>query len=829
MPIPFSDEVETATAALPWSVRATHTNFNQTITSSTALTTSGGTVGYYNEVDLLNDHNISLPSPGTIRHFVSPEQPIFTFSAPTRVIMIIPTTTPTTPIREAGWIYSPMEWHKVTSYFIAWDTTATGVITNLSNDNCYERNFEAGTYNLDPSGVAPEAFYLFEELIDGNVLNEVREWQVQLFEKGLLANSSGDYSTEGDITTTGNLSAADITGSGIIEIGKDTDGVSHINMARIESASFGTGSMVTFSHHDRQLGSNLALAQTDSGETLINSETNTKLTFRIGGLEKMRVNPNGDVGIGTNNPLQKLHVDGEVLVTNGTINVAKNEDETAHFGRGRIGHFDITNPQTGVTTSSVSFSHHDCDTGTNFSLLQTEDGETLLNSETGKHTEFRLGGVEKMRVHSNGFVGINQTSPAEALDVGGSIKATGHLHKLISTQEQNSVVITKDNHDLLGIAGSKGAGLIIHGDATSLNAYGGSLAITGSQVNKGGLGPFFEFLGSRSTYDQLASGTHTAVTDGDVLGYFRWMGDDGNDCRSRAADISCEIDGTVAENTVPGAIRFSTRNSSNYGERMRLSATGNVGIGTTSPDYKLDVNGSMKSLGVIYGSTSPAITKEWKMFCHGNGNLHFDFQNGNGNFVTKGYLNQNVVVGAIDFTGQHRSKFEGDFTSKLVGLIVESTGAYLELDGSVQPKIDEALPSVKLTTAAKSKRVYGVLSNIEGGTREYGSGFVTVVPKDDNITRVVVNSVGEGSLWVINTREQALENGDYICSSNVAGYGEKQDDDILHSYTVAKITMSLDWSNLPDWLETRNVTASGEVSETGEYKAAFVGVTYHCG
>ena len=439
MPIPFSDEVETATAALPWSVRATHTNFNQTITSSTALTTSGGTVGYYNEVDLLNDHNISLPSPGTIRHFVSPEQPIFTFSAPTRVIMIIPTTTPTTPIREAGWIYSPMEWHKVTSYFIAWDTTATGVITNLSNDNCYERNFEAGTYNLDPSGVAPEAFYLFEELIDGNVLNEVREWQVQLFEKGLLANSSGDYSTEGDITTTGNLSAADITGSGIIEIGKDTDGVSHINMARIESASFGTGSMVTFSHHDRQLGSNLALAQTDSGETLINSETNTKLTFRIGGLEKMRVNPNGDVGIGTNNPLQKLHVDGEVLVTNGTINVAKNEDETAHFGRGRIGHFDVTNPQTGVTTSSVSFSHHDCDTGTNFSLLQTEDGETLLNSETGKHTEFRLGGVEKMRLHTNGYLGINQQTPTKELDVGGSVKLSGSLEAHVDSNNATAV------------------------------------------------------------------------------------------------------------------------------------------------------------------------------------------------------------------------------------------------------------------------------------------------------------------------------------------------------------------------------------------------------
>ena len=743
MPAPFSSEETLAEAVTPWAVTASHTNLDQAISSSTNVTLSDGTVGNYNEGLLFADHRISLPLPGTITHFVSPQQPTFTFTQPTRVFMFIPTTTNVAPIRREGWVYIPQGLSGSASPFLNFpvpvlDELFSGVISSVNYDYCYEKFFTAGTYNLDPNALAPEAFYLFEELIDGNVLSELRQRQMYVFEEGVLpgapggnygigtTNPSAKLHVVGDIKASGSgniIASGDITATdsgSIIEVGKNTDGVSHINRARIESASFGPGSIVSWSHHDCSLGSNLALAQSNEGETLLNSESNKSLQFRIGGLEKMRV-------------------------------------------------------------------------------------------------------------HSNGFVGINQTSPAEALDVGGSIKATGHLHKLISTQEQNSVVITKDNHDLLGIAGSKGAGLIIHGDATSLNAYGGSLAITGSQVNKGGLGPFFEFLGSRSTYDQLASGTHTAVTDGDVLGYFRWMGDDGNDCRSRAADISCEIDGTVAENTVPGAIRFSTRNSSNYRERMRLSATGNVGIGTTSPDYKLDVNGSMKSLGVIYGSTSPAITKEWKMFCHGNGNLHFDFQNGNGNFVTKGYLNQNVVVGAIDFTGQHRSKFEGDFTSKLVGLIVESTGAYLELDGSVQPKIDEALPSVKLTTAAKSKRVYGVLSNIEGGTREYGSGFVTVVPKDDNITRVVVNSVGEGSLWVINTREQALENGDYICSSNVAGYGEKQDDDILHSYTVAKITMSLDWSNLPDWLETRNVTASGEVSETGEYKAAFVGVTYHCG
>ena len=95
-------------AASIWSVSASHANLDQTITTSTALTTSDGVVGYYNGVDLLNDHNLSLPLPGTTSHFVSPQQPEFTFSTPTRVYMIIPTTADVAPIRAAGWIYSPM-------------------------------------------------------------------------------------------------------------------------------------------------------------------------------------------------------------------------------------------------------------------------------------------------------------------------------------------------------------------------------------------------------------------------------------------------------------------------------------------------------------------------------------------------------------------------------------------------------------------------------------------------------------------------------------------------------------------------------------------------
>ncbi len=44
-----------------------------------------------------------------------------------------------------------------------------------------------------------------------------------------------------------------------------------------------------------------------------------------------------------------------------------------------------------------------------------------------------------------------------------------------------------------------------------------------------------------------------------------------------------------------------------------------------------------------------------------------------------------------------------------------------------------------------------------------------------------------------------LENGDYITTTELApGYGVKQDDDLLHNYTVAKITQNEDFSDMTD-------------------------------
>jgi len=90
--------------------------------------------------------------------------------------------------------------------------------------------------------------------------------------------------------------------------------------------------------------------------------------------------------------------------------------------------------------------------------------------------------------------------------------------------------------------------------------------------------------------------------------------------------------------------------------------------------------------------------------------------------------------------------------------------------------------------------MFGVISGSEDpDSREYVQGsFVSVIPKQIGDTRAFINSVGEGAIWVTNING-SLESGDYITTSNVVGYGQRQDSEFLANYTVAKITMDCDF------------------------------------
>jgi hypothetical protein len=232
--------------------------------------------------------------------------------------------------------------------------------------------------------------------------------------------------------------------------------------------------------------------------------------------------------------------------------------------------------------------------------------------------------------------------------------------------------------------------------------------------------------------------------------------------------------------------------------------------------------------------------------------MYFEVMRGTSSRIAAGLWDQNGSSSAINFTGQHRCMPDFKFTEDKVGLIVEATGKYMnfiEEDKECSQisciTINDSLPVVVICNNVKSKKVFGIISNEEEEKRLYATGaFVSFYDKVEGDERLYINSVGEGAIWVCNYNGN-IENGDYICSAGINGYGMKQDDDLLHNYTVAKATMDCDFN---PQLEEVKVWENGlwviKKYENGDpvmkpqyqcitlddgMKIAFIGCTYHCG
>jgi hypothetical protein len=190
----------------------------------------------------------------------------------------------------------------------------------------------------------------------------------------------------------------------------------------------------------------------------------------------------------------------------------------------------------------------------------------------------------------------------------------------------------------------------------------------------------------------------------------------------------------------------------------------------------------------------------WKNWMNVSNHYYFNY-----NGTDKGYFDTGGPNSQVqNFTGQHRTFIKDVPFSKaneLEGLIVSSDqNKYIKMSGGIEVgsnaiTTNESLPVVSLSNTVADKRCFGVISASEDpDTRQeqYGN-FVSMSIKEVGDTRVYINSVGEGAIWVTDINGP-LESGDYITSSNVAGYGQKQDGAGLMNYTVAKITMDCDFN-----------------------------------
>jgi hypothetical protein len=219
------------------------------------------------------------------------------------------------------------------------------------------------------------------------------------------------------------------------------------------------------------------------------------------------------------------------------------------------------------------------------------------------------------------------------------------------------------------------------------------------------------------------------------------------------------------------------------------------------------------------------------------------FQNdavGNGSGTLKWYVRSDGVT-PDTFTGKHYVIYEAEPGGRAElelepGFIVETAGRIWS-----ERRVDQCLPVVRLCRTPACKKVFGVVAPDWKADRDFhiwsecaealhpdsqadvneaeGTVEPATVPFDpaSRLFKGRVNSVGEGMVWVTDAAGP-VEEGDYITSSAIPGHGARQEDDLLHSYTVAKCTEAPDWSK-----------AEAIPFEAGFVRRLLVACTYHCG
>mgnify|MGYP003650685837 CR=1 FL=1 len=184
------------------------------------------------------------------------------------------------------------------------------------------------------------------------------------------------------------------------------------------------------------------------------------------------IKQNGNVGIGTNAPNEKLEI-------------APDTDVSAIIGRAVVGY---------TFSDYASFTHYQVrgDTGA-YALLQNDTGGTYLNAAASKPIYFRINNSDKMRLTSDGNLGIGTTSPDAKLEV-------------LSTTDQLQLTHT-DASKYNSFHTDDGGGLSIYSNGTA--RANRKVFVSGNSI----------IMGQYAGYDLTHNQTGEHVIIGDQAGY----------------------------------------------------------------------------------------------------------------------------------------------------------------------------------------------------------------------------------------------------------------------------------------------------------------------
>jgi hypothetical protein len=329
-------------------------------------------------------------------------------------------------------------------------------------------------------------------------------------------------------------------------------------------------------------GTRRATFFTTTVEARIGSITNIPFSFYQNNSEQMRLTSTG-LGIGTSSPFYKLDVNGAVHVggMSGTTGNKLYFDTTSNAGANTIG------------------------TVNNYDLrIECGRGATSAFTAATNSLQFEIGASEVGRFTSTGL-GVGTSSPAVKLETAGlSNGATLELLRLnnagsgASTAGQIVFRAAGTNYaDIIGGYGSASARLSFNVAAGGYQSFaiGGSDKLTLDSSGNLGLGVA---PSAWSGYQALQIGSAGGLS---MFGYSN-AAEFGNNYyynagyKYGATASSTNYVQTAGQHRWFNAPSGTAGNAITFTQAMTLDASGNLGIGTTSPATKLQVN-----------STAPAI------------------------------------------------------------------------------------------------------------------------------------------------------------------------------------------------------------------------------